>query len=162
MHKAMETAAATLCQTLAGLWLDFAKDAHGEEEKRGEERAAHSLLVILAAVNVIQFAGAVGLWRFEAYRRHTLADNPVDHADEYERLPLSDELGVLDEEELDEHDDREGREPEVKWDDEMAEPQSGLARSSAEKIRSIVSFKLCLAFIAVVWIMFFATAWSKL
>lgn len=184
MHKAMESAASTASQTLAGLWLDWAKDHRG-----GQDNAAHGLLVIFAVVNVLQILSAGGLWKFESARRTALSHRPSglhDHADEYERLPLAADaeqggaggLGLRaaasarsslsdDDYENDSNDD--DAPFASSFDDclpaakgEVEEPQTGLARTDAERARGKTSFRICLCFLVSVWVLFIATAWRKL
>jgi MFS family permease len=173
MHKALETAASTGFQTLSGLWLDFAKEANGEpdDDNKGEEEATHSLLWIFAALNVLQLVGAIVLWRFESKRRHEYANHPNaehEHAEQYSRLPRSvdEERSALGLSIRDRDDDSDTESlldiPELGLLKGETEPQSGLARTDAERSRARVSFKLCLAFIASVWILFIAVAWTKL
>jgi hypothetical protein len=166
MHKALETAASTGFQTLAGLYLDYAKrTVSDDDEDTQDEEAAHSLLVIFAAINVLQIIGAFVLWRSEARRRHALA---APGAADYERVPeeqsalglsvVEDRPTVVDADDFD-SDTESIIEELLKSEDE---PQSGLARSGPERARARISFRLCLAFITAVWILFIAVAWRKL
>ncbi|KAL1408441.1 hypothetical protein Q8F55_005253 [Vanrija albida] len=165
LHKALEVCASTLCQTLSGLWLDWAKEHRG-----GQESAVHSLLVIYAAINVVQFVLAYALWRFERARRHACGRRhaAIVASEEYERLPMYGDEGSPDSALADDDDDddvsdygSDGSERK-EHDADDAGPQSGLARNDAEKARGKVFFMLGLVLIAVVWIVWIVTAWRKL
>jgi hypothetical protein len=155
LHKALETAASSASQTLAGLWLDFAK------ERRGESGAAEGLLVIYAVVNAIQLVSSIALWRFERRRRYEAKNAAWEEYAEYEELPLEDEDGFTSEEdeELREHDAR-ARAIAAKIREDG--PQSGLARDDAERKRGRAFFLCGLGFIFCVWTLWIVTAWKKL
>lgn len=164
MHKALETAASTGTQTIAGLYLDYAKDTHGGSDNDSDEAAAHSLLLIFAALNVAQLLGAALLWKFEHMRRHAPARGlTAAYANEYERLPLDDDERRIHPHVSSVDSDTESIDfPGIELLDDDDGPSSGLARTDAERRRARISFKLCLAFIASVWILFFAVVWAKL
>lgn len=175
IHKAVEVAASTATQTTAGLWLDY------EQESRGKKWAVHSLLVIFAALNVLQIGQLLGLWKFEAIRRGQINRKRARmfEARRYERLPLSpnEEEPEDSSEEYDSDDTTTIQD--VFLEDEpltlarrnnspdplpitIDDPQSGLARTDAERHRGKVAFSTSLGFIAFVWIEFIITAWRKL
>lgn len=161
MHKALEVSASTSSQTLSGLWLDWAKDTSGEGDTKGSEAAAHGLLVIYAAVNVLQCILTVALWRFERARRHAARRISAEAAEEYEQLPM-DESG---DEEWDEQDEDENEEetprPAGRAKPDIG-PESGLARTDAERARGRVWFRSSLGFIGFVWVLWIVTAVRKL
>lgn len=164
LHKALETAASSGSQTLAGLWLDFAK------ERKGESGAAEGLLVIYAVINVIQLVSAIALWKFEGARRHA-CHRAYEYAEEYEELPLDESDADFSDSESDDE-EREGnvgdRRRQVALrravSRKLAEegPQSGLARTDAERARGRASFIASLCFIGCVWTLWIITAVKKL
>lgn len=168
LHKALETAASSGSQTLAGLWLDFAK------ERKGEDGAAEGLLVIYAVINVIQLLSSVVLWRFERARRHAAAHRAYEYAEEYEELPMdeseAEDYGSDSDDEADgemEADAGESRRQAAlrrAVSRKLAEegPQSGLARTDAERARGRASFYAGLGFIGAVWTLWIVVAWKKL
>ncbi|BEI83248.1 hypothetical protein CcaverHIS002_0311160 [Cutaneotrichosporon cavernicola] len=152
LHKSLETAASSASQTLAGLWLDFAK------ERRGESGAAEGLLLIYAAINVVQLISSVVLWRFERKRRLAAKHAAWEEYTEYEQLPMDeDEDPVSDEDE--EHADARAR---IAAKIEENGPQSGLARNDKERKRGRGFFIAGLGFIGCVWTLWIVTAWKKL
>lgn len=163
LHKALETAASSGSQTLAGLWLDFAK------ERKGESGAAEGLLVIYAVINVIQLVSAVALWRFESARRHAAKHRAYEYAEEYEELPMDESDAEYEDSESDVDEDDVGdrrRQAALRLavSRKLAEegPQSGLARTDAERARGRASFVAGLCFIGSVWALWIVTAWKKL
>lgn len=176
IHKAVEVAASTVTQTTAGLWLDF------EQESRGKKWAVHSLLIIFAALNVVQIGQLLGLWKFESVRRHQISRKRarVIEAVRYERLPMAPSEAEEDDssDEYDSDDEGTAIQDVFLADEPLAQrrpaqdpdplpisiddPQSGLARTGAERRRGKLAFKTALGFIAFVWIEFIITAWRKL
>lgn len=152
LHKALETAASSASQTLAGLWLDFAK------ERRGESGAAEGLLLIYAALNAVQLVSSVALWRFERRRRHAAKHRAWEEYAEYEELPMDDDEATSDDDVR--QDDARARAVAAKIRQDG--PQSGLARSDAERRRGRACFFAGLGFIACVWTLWIVTAWQKL
>ncbi|GMK53678.1 hypothetical protein CspeluHIS016_0102640 [Cutaneotrichosporon spelunceum] len=148
LHKSLETAASSASQTLSGLWLDLAKD------RRGESGAAEGLVLIYAAINVVQFISAVVLWRFERRRRLAAKHAAWEEYAEYEQLPMDDDEGSDDE-----YADALAR---IAAKIEEDGPQSGLARNDAERKRSRAFFIAGLGFIICVWTLWIVTAWKKL
>lgn len=176
IHKAVEVAASTATQTTSGLWLDY------EQETRGKKWAVHSLLVAFAVLNVLQIVQLLGLWKFETIRRHEIRRRRTHAflAAHYERVPMA-PSETDDDSSDDAYDsDSETTIQDVFLEDEPLanirssevavdalpikhdDPQSGLARTEAEKQRGKLAFKTALGFIAFVWIEFIVTAWRKL
>ena len=123
LHKSMEMASSAMSQTLAGVWLDHAKEADsgegregggGDGEDAGQETATKGLVRAWLFINVLQLVCVYVLWRFEKRRRSARetcsgseggtrrvgaeegkASGRRYEAEEYERLPLND-LPALD------------------------------------------------------------------
>lgn len=175
LHKSMEMASSSLSQTLAGLWLDWTKhdDSSERNETEGAYQAGEGLLRIFWTINILQLSCVILLWRFEGRRRKRAAERAV----EYERLPMSTvsegEGDETDPEVLEEEDepldvsslDDTEEEDEVKRKApglEQVAVGSALALDDAERRRGKVFFRTSLGFIAFVWAVFLASAWSRL
>ncbi|KLT39988.1 MFS general substrate transporter [Cutaneotrichosporon oleaginosum] len=154
LHKALETAASSASQTLAGLWLDYAK------ERRGESGAAEGLLLIYAAINAVQLISSIALWRFERRRRLAAKHAAWEEYAEYEELPMEDDDGLTSDEDEPLVEDPRARAIAAKIKEDG--PQSGLARSEAERKRGRKFFFCGLGFIGCVWTLWIVTAWRKL
>jgi hypothetical protein len=167
LHKSMEMASSTLSQTVAGVWLDWAK---GQDEEQQEYQAGQGLLLTFLGINVLQLGCAVVLWKLWARRARELAPGMA-----YERLPLGELGGEGDED--DELDDLEsvrnmpllGRTERVVEEVEEVLKSPQMERTLFEpaitkeerkwgRIFSVSS----LGFILLVWAVFFATAWTKM
>ena len=153
IHKSMEMTSTSTSQTLSGIWLDSTWDAN---DANSRYRTDAILLRAYWGINVFQLACAVLLWRFEHYRRFSNASG-VNDVREYEYLPM--ETG-------DPEDERLSRPQQHKYSAQPAEEgntyRSGVAETSAEMTRSIHFFKGSLGWIAVAWMIFLGTAWTKL
>lgn len=183
IHKSMETASSSLSQTLAGLWLDWTK------QTSDEFAAGEGLLRIFWLINLLQLGCMLFLWRLEKKRRVSLSSASIERAEEYEQLPMSDvespdvferdhdygdhadEISDDDEEtrwnyndhgDEEQVDERRLAKPEGPNTPEISEVSSALARDDAERWRGRFFFLISLAMIAVVWIVFLASAWSRL
>lgn len=179
IHKSMEMASSSLSQTLAGLWLDWTrKTADGEQD---EYKAGEGLLRIFWLINLLQLGCMMFLWRLEKKRRVSLRDS-IEKAEEYEQLPMSDvESPDVFERNHDYNDTRsesdgeDGRSQssELEREERLAKPEgpntpevtevsSALARDDAERRRGRVCFYASLSMIALVWVVFLISAWSRL
>lgn len=170
LHKSMEMASSSLSQTLAGLWLDWTDDAAVSERMEQEAyEAGEGLLRIFWFINILQLGCIFLLWRFEARRRQFREDGLVIQAEEYEQLPMSAVSYDTPSETLyDDDQSDEGREDEDDIKRQAVEPD-GLAGSAAalalddrERRRGKWAFRASLGFIAIVWVVFLVSAWSRL
>ena len=192
LHKSMEMAASSLSQTLAGLWLDSAKDAGEDGGSTGSGGKVYDtgggLLRVFWIINILQLLVALYLWKLEETRRRRAST--IAAAEEYEQLPgeaagasglarftsSEDRLGLgpgHGPRERDEVDSLDDVAPSIsdEEEEEMKEvsmrpiegpPRSALAADEAEKRRGKRGFMASLGFIALVWIVFMTTAWSRL
>ena len=190
LHKSMEMAASSLSQTLAGLWLDSVKDASEDDGSTGSGGkvydAGGGLLRVFWIINILQLLVALYLWKLEERRRRRAST--VAAAEEYEQLPgevagasglarfTSSEdrhgHGHRERDEVDSLDDAAASiDDEAEDEEEIKEvsvrpiegpPRSALAADEAEKRRGKRGFMASLGFIALVWMVFMTTAWSRL
>lgn len=159
LHKSMEMASSAMSQTLAGVWLDHAKEADsdegreggGGEEDAGQETATKGLLRAWLLINVLQLVCVYALWCFEKRRRSARetgsgseggtrrvggeegkASGRRYEAEEYERLPLND-LPALDSSDDDDSDfdDEHVRRSKLKMPSGAAGSRAGGARGAS-------------------------------
>lgn len=154
-HKSLEMSASTFSQTLSGLWLDHHIDHDQNDESDDTVKAGASLLRVFLWINVVQVGCAGVLWMMEMRRRAAGAANRpdvVNEAEEYERLPLDDieSSDALEESNVKRH------------SEESDELESFLAQTDGEVARGRIFFFSALSFVAVVWLTFLGTAWSRL
>lgn len=173
LHKSLEMASTSLSQTLAGLWLDWTKKTADDVDD--EYVAGEGLLRMFWAINILQFGCILLLWRFEAKRRASLERG--FSAEEYEQLPME---GVGDESDHDSEDDLDLSHDSIPNRDQPThaelEPAEGLklaprrrqqtssaiAADENERRRGRYYLLASLGYICVVWLVFLASAWSRL
>ncbi|ORX33514.1 major facilitator superfamily domain-containing protein [Kockovaella imperatae] len=134
LHKSMEMASSSLSQTLAGVWLDHAKVKDPTERMGGQV-----LLRTFWLINLLQLACALGLWRFDGWKRKQA----------YAPIPLEGDGQAEDEDECDSP---------VPLDDGT----TGTSQRLQERARSVLFFSCCIGFVAIVWIVFLSIAWRDL
>jgi hypothetical protein len=155
LHKSLESASASVAQTLAGIYLDHARGAHGEFQ------AGQGLLTGFWVVNCLQLACAGMLWVIEKRKRAQ-----INIAVQYEELPrlsidrIDEEQEVEGDLDLDENLELdEDNEPELPSE---AKVEKVSAITDREKRRSKTCFGSAIAWVGISWVLFMGTAWSKL
>lgn len=160
LHKSLESASASVSQTLAGVYLDHARGAHGEFQ------AGQGLLTGFWVVNCLQLACAGMLWVVEKRKRaqvtiaaqyEELPRLSIDRIDEEQEVQRDLDLGLDDNLDLDED-----SEPELPSEAKVEKVSSGLAITDREKRRSKTCFGSAIAWVGISWVLFMGTAWSKL